>query len=106
VSAKKPAAHARKLQWRSSRLPEGPFAGPIWGARVGEAFLMIVPRPATKKHPAYYELWFAGIVFDETQSPTLVAAKTFGEKILRESIDGIVAGLTRLSGAHAARKAA
>jgi hypothetical protein len=107
VSAKKkPAAHARKLQWKTSKLTEGPFAGPVWGARVGEAFLMIVQRAATKKQEAYYELWFAGIVFDETKSATLAEAKAFGERVLRESIDGIAAGLTALSGAHTQKKAA
>ena len=106
MSTKKPAAHARKLQWKAAKLTEGPFAGPVWGARVGEAFLMIVQRAATKKQVAYYELWFADIVFDETKNATLAEAKAFGERTLRESIDGIVAGLTALSGAHVARKAA
>lgn len=109
MSVRKPKARKvtreRKLRWMEGLLTSGKFAGPVWGAEHGGAFLMIVPRKGTDTTPAYYELWFAGIVYDETQSETLPEAQAFGEKVLREGIDGIVAGLAKLT-AHAAKRAA
>ena len=77
-----PKKQSPKLRWHAGKLTKGPFAGPIWGARTGETFLMIVQRPATEKRPAYYELWTDGVIHDETQSATLAAAKAFGEATL------------------------
>jgi hypothetical protein len=78
----------RKLSWRKGKITTGPFAGTIWGAKLGDAFLMIVPRAATKEAPAYFELWTDGVVHDETRSATLAEAQDFAGRTLGNILTG------------------
>jgi len=98
----KKATTGRKLIWRKTTLTEGPFAGPVWGAKLGDTFLMIVPRAATKKASAYFELWTNVIVHDETKSATLVEAQDFAER----SLGNILSGKFPTTKKAASRKAA
>jgi hypothetical protein len=96
------ATTGRKLRWTAGKFAEGPFEGPFWGAKLGDTFLMIVPRAATKKAPAYFELWTNGIVHDETKSKTLAEAQDFAER----SLGNILSGKFPSSKKAASRKAA
>jgi hypothetical protein len=78
-----------KLRWIKGKLPSGPFAGPVWGAKSAGMFLMIVPRAKKDKRGTcgiitYFELWTAGVVHDETPCATLAEAKAFAERSLPE----------------------
>jgi hypothetical protein len=82
TKAKTKKAQPRKLRWLEGKLPSGPGAGTVWGAKSAGMFLLIVHRPATDNAAPYYELWSDGVIHDETHSPTLAAAKAFAERSL------------------------
>lgn len=85
------------MTWIRGRLKSGPYAGPIWGAEIGTAFLCILPgkTPAGAKQ---YEVLFADLVLGE--KPTLKAAQKFAEETLGGYMDRLALGLRRLSGTH------
>ena len=79
-----------KLTWIQSAFESGKHRGPIWGAKDGDDFLLIVPvygaKKGTSQRPIrYYELWREGIVHDEAKSKTLAEAQAFAERTLTEA---------------------
>ena len=74
TKAKTKKAQPRKLRWLEGKLPSGPGAGTVWGAKSAGMFLMIVHRPATENAAPYYELWSDGVIHDAVLADLRIGA--------------------------------
>jgi len=92
----------KSLRWVKGSLKSGTYAGPVWGAKLGAAFLMLVPVKLAGQQQ--FEVWFADQVLGE--KPTLPEAKAFAETVLRGSMDRLGSGLAALSTYAAPARAA